>query len=288
MQRRNFVKALAVTAAGMSIAPQLFAAKKKHVLGVQLYTIRDAIAKDLTGSLERLSKLGYNEVELFGYNGTFFGKTPKEFSKICSDLGLTPVSGHYLSGRIGNGPGTLVNGWQKAVDDAAEINLKYMVCAWLPPAERTIEMYKSLPALLTTAGEACKKSGIQFCYHNHDFEFDTVDGTVPLKHILQNTDDKLVKIELDLYWVAKAGQDAVKIFVNNPGRFPLWHVKDKLKDTGAFAEVGNGNIDFDAIFAARKIAGLKHWFVEQDVCKGDPFDSLSISRDYVIKKKYKA
>jgi len=286
MQRRNFIKSAGITAAAMAIAPQLFAEKKTRALGVQLYTIRDAIAKDLTGSLERLSKLGYNEVELFGYNGTFFGKTPKEFANICNGLGLKPISGHYLSGRVGNAPGTLVNGWQKAIDDAAELNLKYMVCAWLPPAERTLDQYKTLPALLNTSAEACAKSGIQFCYHNHDFEFDQLEGTMPYKHILQNTDAEKVKMEVDLYWVSKANQDPVALFENNPGRFPLWHVKDKQSDTGVFAEVGKGNINFDKIFAARKTAGLKHWFVEQDVCKGDPFDSLAISKEYVTGKKY--
>ncbi len=286
MQRRNFIKSVGITTAAIGIAPQLFAEKKKNALGVQLYTIRDAIAKDLPGSLERLSKLGYNEVELFGFNGSFFGKSAKELGKMLSDNGLKPISGHYLSGRIGNGEGTMINGWQKAIEYAAELKLKFMVCAWLPPAERTIEMYKNLPPLLNTSGEACAKSDIQFCYHNHDFEFDQVDGTVPYKHILNNTDAEKVKMEVDLYWLAKAGQDTVALFQNHPGRFPLWHVKDKLKDTGAFAEVGNGDINFDKIFEARKTAGLKHWFIEQDVCKGDPFDSLTISKDYVLRKKY--
>lgn len=286
MQRRNFIKALAVTAAGVSVAPQLFAAKKTRPLGVQLYTIRDAIAKDVTGSLEKLSKLGYNQIELFGYNGTFFGKTAKEFSKICRDLGLKPISSHYVSGRTTNAPATLINGWQKAIDDAAELKLEYMVCAWLPPAERTLDLFKSLPELLNKSADACSKSNIKFCYHNHDFEFQTIDGMLPYDIIMDNTDKEKVKLELDLYWVSKAGHDAVELFKKNPGRFPLWHVKDKDKASGTFAEVGKGDIDFNKIFAARKLAGLKHWFVEQDVCKGNPFDSLTISKEYVVAKKW--
>ena len=286
MQRRNFIKSIAVTAAGIGVAPQLFATKRPKALGVQLYTIRDAIAKDLTGSLEKIAKLGYNEIELFGYNGTFFGKTAKEFSKICSDLGLKPVSSHYLTGRTTNAAATLTNGWQKAVDDAAEIKLEYMVCAWLPPEERKLDLFKSLPDLLNKSAETCGKANIQFCYHNHDFEFETIEGNLPYQIILDNTDKSRVKMELDLYWVSKAGHNAVELFQKNPGRFPLWHVKDKDKASGAFAEVGKGDIDFDKIFAARKTAGLQHWFVEQDVCKGDPFDSLAISKDYVIAKNW--
>ncbi len=286
MQRRTFVKSLAATTAAITFSSNLFAASKKRPLGVQLYTIRDAIAKDLEGSLDKLSALGYNQVEAFGYNGTFFGKTPKEFCKICDDRGLKLISSHYVTGRTTNAPATLSNGWQKAIDDAAEAKAKYMVCAWLPPAERTAELFKTLPDLLNTCGEACSKSHIQLCYHNHDFEFQPINGTMPYDMILQNVDAAKVKMEVDLYWITKAGQDPVAYFQKYPGRFPMWHVKDMEKNSGVFAEVGNGTIDFDRIFAARSTAGLQHWFVEQDVCKGDPFDSLAISRDYVIKKGY--
>ncbi|MEP7319649.1 MAG: TIM barrel protein, partial [Panacibacter sp.] len=252
MQRRNFVKTLAVTAAGMGLAPQLFAAKKQRAIGVQLYTIRDAIAKDVTGSLERLSKLGYNEIELFGYNGTFFGKTPKEFALLCNGLGLKPVSSHYVSGRTTNSPATISNGWQKAIDDASELGLKYMVCAWLSPDERGgLDQYKKLAAACNKAGEACKKAGIQFCYHNHDFEFEKEDGKYKYDVLLNETDKDLVKMELDLYWVARAEQNAVELFNQHPGRFPLWHIKD-MDNTPkhAFTEVGNGVIDFKTIFAS--------------------------------------
>lgn len=286
MERRTFVKSLAFTAAGIGLSSTLLAAPKKKALGIQLYTLRDALAKDVTGSLEKLSKLGYNEIELFGYNGTFFGKTAKEFATICNNLGLKPISSHYVTGRTTSATATLTNGWQKAVDDAAELKLEYMVCAWLPPAERTAELYKPLPDLLSSSAEVCNKANMQFCYHNHDFEFENVGGSMPYDLLLQQTDSNKVKMELDLYWVSKAGKDAVALFEANPGRFPLWHVKDKDRTSGAFAEVGNGDIDFDRIFAARKTAGLKHWFVEQDVCKGDPFDSIRMSRDYVKTKKW--
>lgn len=287
MQRRSFVKSLFVSAAGLSIAPHLFASPQKNSLGVQLWNIREYLKKDLTGSLARLAKLGYNQIELFGYDGTYWGKSPKEFSKICNDLGLTIISSHYETGRHDNANGTLLNGWSKAIDDAAEMNIKYMICAWLYKEERkTIDLYKSLTDMLNKAGEACNKASIQFGYHSHNFEFPPIDGIVPYDLILQNTDKNHVKMEADLFWITKAGVDPVDYFKKYPGRFPLWHVKDMERGSEQFAEVGSGIINFDRIFSERKTAGLEHWFVEQDQTSREPYESLAMSRDYVLKKKW--
>jgi sugar phosphate isomerase/epimerase len=287
MQRRDFVKSLVVSAASVSLAPSLFAAPPKQVLGAQLWTIREALKKDLTGSLAKLAKLGYNEIELFGYDGTYWGKSPKEFSKICNDLGLTIISSHYETGRHDKAKGTLLNGWDKAMEDAAEMKIPYMICAWLYKEERaSIDLYKALTDMLNKAGEACRKSQIQFGYHSHNFEFLPIDGIVPYDLILQNTDKELVKMEADLFWITKAGVDPVAYFKKYPGRFPLWHVKDMERGSEQFAEVGHGIIDFDRIFAERKTAGLEHWFVEQDQTSREPFESLAMSRDYILKKKY--
>jgi sugar phosphate isomerase/epimerase len=287
MQRRNFVRSIFFSAAGAGLAPGVFASPNKSALGVQLWTIREYLKKDLQGSLVRLAKLGYNEIELFGYDGTYWGKSPKEFSKICNDLGLTIISSHYETGRHDNANGTLLNGWAKAIDDAAEMNIKYMICAWLDKEERvSIDLYKSLADMFNKAGEACSKSKIQFGYHGHNFEFPPIDGIVPYDLILQNTDKELVKMEADLFWIMKAGVDPVSYFIKYPGRFPLWHVKDMERGSEQFAEVGHGIINFDRIFAARKTAGLEHWFVEQDQTSREPFESLALSRDYILKKKY--
>jgi sugar phosphate isomerase/epimerase len=134
------------------------------------------------------------------------------------------------------------------------------------------------------AAEKCKAAGIQFCYHNHDFEFDQQDGKYPYDVLLDNTDPKLVKMEMDLYWVTKAGQDPLKLFEQHPGRFPLWHLKD-MDNTAAhsFTEVGNGVIDFKKIFSNADKAGFKYFFVEQDKCPGDPFDSITKSISYIKK-----
>ena len=150
-------------------------------------------------------------------------------------------------------------------------------------ASRSSDWVKSL----IRAGEDCKKAGIQFGYHNHDFEFAAMEGQMPFDYLLKQTDPKLVKIELDLYWITKARQQPEKYFAMYPGRFELFHVKD-MDNTPKefFAEVGRGLIDFKSIFQQSKKAGVKHYFVEQDETPGSPFDSIKISYDYLSKLKF--
>ena len=287
MERRNFVKSVLLGAAGIGIAPGLFAAPQKKALGVQLWNIREYLKKDLTGSLARLAKLGYTQLEIFGYDGTYWGKSPKAFSKICTDLGFTIISAHFETGRIDKAKGTLWYGWDKAVEDTAQMNIPYMVCAWLFKEERTsLDLYKELADKMNKAGEACRQSQMQFGYHSHNFEFPPIDGIVPYDLLLERTDQELVIMEADLFWFTKAGVDPVAYFEKHPGRFPLWHVKDMERGSEQFAEVGYGIINFDRIFAARQAAGLKHWFVEQDQTSREPFESLAMSRDYILKKNY--
>jgi sugar phosphate isomerase/epimerase len=255
-------------------------------LAVQLYTVREAVAKNLEGALEQLAGLGYKSIELYGYNGTFFGKSLSEFKTILANTGIKVLSSHHTTGIATKSKGTLSDGWDKAIEDIHALGAEYMVCAYLMPNERTPEIYKSLPAMFEKAATATKAAGIQFAYHNHDFEFEKLDDTLVYDFLIKNTSADLVKMEMDLYWISKAGYDPVQYFDKYPGRFHMWHVKDMEAGTKAITEVGNGTIDFDRIFAARKKAGLKYWFVEQDTSKIDKFESLKISRDYLAKKNY--
>ena len=286
MKRRHFIQNLSFGTAGLYMSPLLADQIKKKSLNVQLYTVRDAVSKNLEGTLERLAGLGYKNIELYGYNGSFFGKTASEFKTILKNTGIKVLSSHHTTGIAMKGKGTLSDGWDKAVEDIHAIGAEYMVCAFLFPNERTPENYKALPAMLEKAGTATKAAGIQFAYHNHDFEFEKLDDTLVYDFLLKNTPGDLVKMEMDLYWISKAGQDPVAYFEKYPGRFAMWHVKDMEAGTKAITEVGNGTIDFDRIFKARKKAGLKYWFVEQDTSKRDMFESLTISRDYLAKKNY--
>jgi len=284
--RRSFLKTAAVVSAGLIASPDLFAMSNRRQIGTQLYTVRNLMAKDPIGTLEKISKIGYKTVEGATYTGSelFYGMPPEQFKMVLSDNGLEMISGHYLLGAaMPNTKGTMVNDWQKAVDDAAAIGLKYMVCAHLSNTERgNLDGYQQTAEKLSAAGAISQKAGIQLCYHNHDFEFVAQDGKLPYDVLLQGTDPDLVKMEMDIYWVYKAKQDPIALFKKYPGRFPLWHVKD-MDNTPKqmFTEVGNGVIPFKSIFAQAKVAGLDYFFNEQDVCPGDPLDSMAKSYKYI-------
>jgi len=287
--RRQVLKLSALTAAAaLTSRFDVLAAPAKKV-GLQLYTLRDEMGRDPVGTLKKVAQIGYKEVESFGYaEGKFFGKKPAEYAALLKDLGLSTPSGHYVTGKVMmKDEGSLLNNWKRAVDDAAAIGQKYMVCAYLFPEERTkLDDYKKYVDLFNKSAEVCRAASIQFAYHNHDFEFKALGGKVPYDVLLSGTDPKLVQLELDLYWATFAGQDPVALFKKHPGRFPLWHIKDMEKSPErAFAEVGTGSINFQRIFDARKIAGMTHYFVEQDVCKRPPLEAIAISYKNVKKLK---
>jgi len=287
--RRAFVKSAALLSAGALVSPALLAAAPKQYIGLQLYTVRDAMQQDPAGTLAKVARLGYNSVEGATYTGSqkFYGMEPAAFAKVLKQNGLIMPSSHYMLGQaMNNGQptqGTILHGWDKAVDDAAQAGVKYMVCAYLIESERgSLDQYKQIAAHLNKAGERCKKAGIQLCYHNHDFEFAAQNGQLPYDILLKETDKQLLKMELDLYWATKAGHDPLALFKAHPGRFPLWHVKDMDKtEKKDFTEVGNGVIDFKKIFAARQLAGMQYYFVEQDRTPGDPFNSIKQSIGYL-------
>ena len=289
--RRDFLTSAALLSAGLLTAPSLLAAPKKRLIGLQLYTVRDAMAQDPAGTLARLAKIGYTSVEGATYPGSqqFYGMTPTAFAAQLKQNGLSMPSSHYRLGEEQqNGapvPGTMLHEWDRAVDDAAAAGVKYMVCAWLAPTERgTLDHYQYLAEQLNKAGERCHKAGLQLCYHNHDFEFEAQNGKLPYDLLLNATDPKLVQLELDMYWVTKAGHDPLALFKQHPGRFPLWHVKDMAKAAPhTFTEVGSGSIDFKKIFAHAQQAGLKYFFVEQDTTPGSPFESVAKSLTYIKK-----
>jgi len=287
--RRSFIKTSAVYSAGALIAPSLINFKEKYI-GLQLYTVRDDMQKDPAGTLAKVAAVGFNLVENATYTGTqnFYGLDSKAYAKLLKDSGLVNYSGHYRWGLDEKGgvmKGTMLHEWDKAVDDAAAVGIKYMVCAWLSPDERGgVDQYKKLAAACNAAGETCKKAGIQFCYHNHDFEFEKEDGKYKWDVLLAEADKNLVKLELDLYWATRAGMDPVALFNQSPGRYPLLHFKDMDKTPDkSFTEVGNGVIDFKRILKSSDTAGLKYFFVEQDKCPGSPFDSITKSISYIKK-----
>jgi len=280
MERREFLKLSSLALLGLSSCNiRLFAPHQP--LGLQLYSIRKELSENLEQSLEKVAALGYRNLEIYGYDGSIFGKPVKEFKTILNNTGLKVVSSHHITGIANKTEGSLKYGWEKAIENLHFLGAEYMVCAYLLENERTDEIYQSLPELFNKAGEQTKQANIQFAYHNHDFEFRKMGKQTVYDFILKNTNSNLVKMELDLYWITKAGYEPLDYFEKYPGRFPLWHVKDMAAGTGDFAAVGSGVIDFKKIFMKKDKAGLKHWLVEQDESKTDIFESLKTSRNYI-------
>lgn len=279
MKRREFLHTAAVAGAALlSIRPLSAAAKIKGQLGLQLYTLRDSIDANPKGVIKKVADCGYKELETYSYgDGKIFGMDFQDFGKYVRDLGMKVVSGHYGLDQA------TADSWEQAISDAKSIGQEYMVVPYLVDSDRkSLDDYKSVCEKLNKAGEACRKQGMRFGYHNHAFEFNVMDGQKPFDLMLAELDPKDVGIEMDIYWVIRAGADPVSYFEKYPGRFEQWHVKDMDKsDKDRNADVGKGSIDYKPIFAKAKKSGMKHWYVEQESYPGDPMDSVAESARYL-------
>ena len=266
MKRRAFLQQTAIVSAGIIAMPG-FAFKSNQKIGLQLYTLRDIIGTDLSGLLKKISQVGYGEVEMYGLStdNKFFGLTVTEVAAMLKANNLTSPGGHYSPDDFlfNNGNGDDV---KKICDVANTLANNYVIIPWLDKKKiNSIDKYKGLAGRLNLAGEICKKAGLQLAYHNHDFEFEDINGQNGYDILLNHTDNNLVKMEMDLYWVVRAGHDPMELFKAHPGRFHLWHVKDMDKNNkDQNTEVGNGCINFKKIFSMSKQAGVKHYIVEQE------------------------
>jgi sugar phosphate isomerase/epimerase len=202
---------------------------------------------------------------------------------MIKDMGMKITSGHYGLGLSApDQPSTIINGWEQAVGDAQKIGQESMVLAYLTESERkSIDDYKKVCEYLNTANETCKSAGVKLQYHNHDFEFETLDGQLPYDVMLSELDPS-IPMELDLYWITYAGKDPFEYFSKYPGRFEQWHVKDMNKSNPKLqTDVGTGSIDFKAIFAKAELAGMKHYYVEQENYDVSPMDSVTNGYKYL-------
>lgn len=233
--------------------------------GVQLYTIRSQVEADMAGSLAEVARIGYKEVEFHSY----FGTAASEIAGLLNDNGLTSPAMHVS-------PEAFDSSIEKAIEDAKTIGHHYLICAWIPEDQRqTLDDYRRFADSFNEWGATCKQAGIQFAYHNHDFEFVELSGQLPYDLLMEQCDPELVKMELDLFWIRKAGLEPTPYFEQNPGRFELCHVKD-MDSAGEMTEVGSGTIDFATDFAQAELAGSKHYFVEHDN-PADPMKSIETS-----------
>lgn len=315
--RRLFLQQTALLTAGLALGPaRLFSHPRTnvgfHEIGLQLYTLRNELDKDVKKTITAVAAAGYTLVETYytfsgpGSGRQFWGLSPKALLALLKEHGLTSPSGHYQLNDFltpGNGKEDAL---KAQIDIAAAVGQQYFVIP-VPPMylwdkqPATADDYHFISAQLNKAGELCKKSNLQLAYHNHFWEFRKPAGSSVTAYdmMLKETDPELVKYEIDLFWTVKSGIDPVQLFKKAPGRFVMLHVKDIDKNsTGIisdtshlksmdlisqikFTEVGKGSINFRDILAQAPAAGVKYLFVEQDVITIDPFDSIRQSGAYV-------
>nr|WP_199076009.1 sugar phosphate isomerase/epimerase [Pedobacter sp. ASV19] len=282
--RRTFIKQTGIAAAGVLLVPSLAFKPANKKVGIQLYSLRDQLPKDVKGVIRKVAQAGYKEVETYGYSvkDKFWGLDPKAFRSLLNETGLKAPSGHYgMDNFIQTGNAEELKTY---IEAANIVGGSYITVPWLgDELRKDLDGFKNVAAKLNQAAELCKASGLKLAYHNHDFEFKSHDGKTGYDVLLKETDPRLVQFEMDLYWVVRSGNDPVKLFEEHSGRFPMWHVKDMDKaDPSHNTEVGNGSIDFKEIFKHSKLAGLKHAFLEQENnYVPDPFESIKKSYSYI-------
>jgi len=269
MRRRDF---LCGTVSAVSAAWLPAAAARLTRIGIELFTVRHEFARDPDATLARVAEIGFSEVEFSGYPPG----APQAIRAMLQRHGLRAPASHVPLQ-------SLQADWERTLDFAALAGQRYVVVANVPAEQRrSSDDWKRLAAAFNRAAATARKHGMRFCYHNHDFEFPQLNGVVPYDLLLAETDPRLVGLELDLYWLSKAGRDPLEYFAKWPGRFPLVHVKDMdATPRKFFADVGKGRIDFRRIFRRSRQAGIQHYFYEQDETPGDPFASAKASYDYL-------
>ena len=264
------------------------AAKPRYQMGLQLYTVRDPMAADAAGTLKAIHAMGYRNLETYGFEPDtlkYYGNPAADFRKVLDDLGLTTTTGHYDLHKYLAGPAEAMTAYvDRCIQGAHALNQQYITWAWLDPQSRGLESFKRVAERLNLIGAQAAKAGLKVAYHNHDFEFIPHQGQIGYDIIMRETDPDLVKLQLDLYWVAhSSARSPHELFQLQPGRFVMWHVKD-MDTAKRYTELGNGTIDFTRIMPDARLAGLENYFVEQgDNFAISPMKSIETSAQYVRK-----
>ncbi|MDB5158175.1 MAG: sugar phosphate isomerase/epimerase [Mucilaginibacter sp.] len=285
--RRTFLTQAGLLSAGVIIAPNLLSAKPVKNVGLQLYSLRDQLPKDVSGVIAKVAAAGYKEVEPFGYSkrAGFWGLDAKAFSSLLKANGLTTPSAHYdMNEFLGSGKMDNFNDYIEAANATGQshiiipsINGEYI---------KTVDECKAVADKMNKAAEICQKSGLKLGYHNHNFEWKPIGDTTFYDTVIDNTDPKLVAMEMDIYWVVRSGKDPLELMAKHPGRFEFVHIKDMDKtNNGLNTEIGTGTIDFVKILAQAKQGGVKHFIVEQENYTNiDPYVSITQSAKYIKDK----
>jgi sugar phosphate isomerase/epimerase len=283
--RRDFIKSAALLTMGLPLRKFAFEKNANHrlpAIGIQLYMVRDEMAKDTPGTLRQLGQMGYTQLESYGSDkGMFWGMSNKDFKKLAGDNGLTLVSSHY-----NDEPG----GFEAQVEKAAAIGMKYLICPWKGP-QKTIGAFSQFADEFNKNGELCKKYGMRFGYHPHDYPYKKVDGQLPIDVLLANTDKDLVDFEMDFYYTVTEGQDPEAYIKRYSHRFRLCHMRDVLKERlpagsneESACDLGQGMINYPHLLATGLDNGMKYFFVEQSrYFHETPLQSARINMDYLKK-----
>lgn len=273
--RRDFLRASTGLVLGSCFLSYLPKSASKKDVGINLYSIREAMLSDAADTLKKLATIGYKEIESAkSVKGNYYGLKPKEIKNIIEDLGMTLRSGHA----------PVNTEWQKSIDEAAESGQDYLVSG-LPLRGQTVDTYKRAADIFNKAAEDCKKSNIIFGYHNSGADFKSDTNKVLYDVLLENTDPNLVKMQLDIGWAIVGGGDPVKYIDTYPGRFPLWHLKDLNKEKPESIELGKGRVDIVGLLQMKKKSGMNYYFIEQEESEGLPIDSMKYNFDYLNKLK---
>jgi sugar phosphate isomerase/epimerase len=282
--RRNFIRFTGAAATGLALSNltgnSLFAMeapKSLSTFGIQLYTLRDIIPGDPKGVLKSLASFGYKQIESYeGAKGMFWGMSHTDFKQYMDDLGMKIISSHC----------DINTDFEKKAAEAAAIGMKYLICPYKGP-QKSIDDFKRFADEFNQKGEICKKNGIRFAYHNHDYSFKAIDGQNPQEEMMNNTDPSLVDFEMDIYWVVAAGVDAEAWFKKYKNRFRLCHVKDRSKNPGTdngknSVDLGTGSIDWTKILKSARKNGMQYFIVEQEAYpNGSSLEAAKVDAAYM-------
>lgn len=288
--RRAFLKNAALLGAGLMVAPQFACSRPDSEssgtagtepqtlpFGIQLWTLREAFPADPRGVLRMLSELGYRQIETFeGPQGMFWGMSHTEMQQYIQSLGMQLVAGHC----------NIMEDFERKAAQAAEIGMSYLVSPWIGRQE-SLDDYKRYAEIFNERGEICRREGIRFAYHNHEYTFDQpFDGVLPQDLLMQETDPDLVSFEIDIYWVVTAGADPMYWLNKYPGRFTLCHIKDRADVAPdvlrASTVLGTGTVDFAQLLPAAKTQGMQYFFVEQEEYEGTtPTDAVRKNAEFM-------
>jgi len=307
MIRRDFLKKIAGFASAAIATSSLDALKlmaqpmsSPRDFGIQLWSVRQDMAKDAKGTLKALASFGYKQIESFGDGAPeniFWGMKPLEFKNYLDNIGLRLVSAHCDSEYTLNLARR--DEFKTLANDAASIGMKYLINPFMIQL-KTIDAYKKAAEGFNAQGEICRKAGLRFAYHNHNYSFRKTDGLIPQDVMMQNTDPALVDFEMDIYWVADAGEDPVVWLKKYLNRFKLGHFKDHYSNAltaelvkkevaeepelglNVSCDLGKGVIDFKKIVKEASQAGMEYFFVEQErYDQSTPMLSAKLNASYM-------